>query len=70
MATTAVLRSVQLPDPMVYRPPEPDPGCAVCAELQRLIDLHGDPHGDSYDPSKAIDHRIALARHKAGKGAE
>jgi hypothetical protein len=65
-----VLRStpIQLADPTEYRPPAPEPGCETCKSLQCQIDAASDPHADTYDPSKAIDLRIALARHKKGRG--
>lgn len=70
MALETVMRDapIGLSDPLEHRPPTPEPDCATCARLQRQIDHYSDPHEGEYDPSKALDVRVAMARHKTGRG--
>lgn len=71
MALETVLRSVPigLTDPLAYYPPEPEPGCSTCARFQRQIERATDPRCDEFDPSRASDLRVEMARHKADGAA-
>jgi hypothetical protein len=58
---------IDLPYPWDYPAPLPDPGCAECASLVQQINRAEYPGSDSYDPSKASDLRVKMARHQRGE---